>query len=361
MFSADIPVASEIATSLNFLVFDILLIALIMHITSRISGMCNHSRVRQVDEISLLPFSVPHIGGGIVMKSGRSRILLILLRISAIVAMFLSNFGLQGRSTILAERDVTVRRPGSLTNLTIERLFNASEAQKQCGGSVDGEIRFRSVIDGVCYDNYTAGVYVKTLALSYEDIVVAMGECKETPVRERIVSILQCENAELVCSGPFLDGSPISYESCEGIAYVNDEAWTCDSQRLRGNVASEQSVRCRKIGVRREDITDWTNIYAWIREDLVTAVFGAAYAVKTRTRMKVPVYDVNITTINLWWVIPTSWMIFVAAGVTVWMLVLYYNGARPIACDEKSLLNMLKSSSKSGYETASDGLEVGWR
>ena len=361
MISFEIPVASEVLNLLNFLFGDILFIAVVMWISSRIAGLTNYRQVEMGRIVDLKLFSLPHIGGGIVMGSGPRRTFLIIARTTAIIAVCISNFGLQGRSrTPLETKEALVRKPGPTAGIDQEKLFDSTEIRMRCAKPTRDNLIFGSVIDGNCYPDLRDHVYVKFLALQFKNVTRSVTNCTHHVDERRFSTVLKCRGMDMWCSGPFQDSDEILGITCETILYDKNVSWYCPSKGFLPEVRGPQVVSCREIGAVQKDIQYWSDIYAIRSNDVIVSVFASAYGAEERRMTNVPTKERSFTIVTLWWIIPSLWELLLILGLMVLFFQLRQRGAEPLANDERRLTQMLKNSDKVGFETTKTGYEVEW-
>lgn len=361
-----IPLPSEAVSLINFLVLDIFLLSYIMHMSGLLAGHANHYMLRSRRKLHLVAFDIPLVGGGIVMARNWRRLLFILLRLSVVAAVAVCNFGLEGRSArIFAERDVNIRAPGLLSD-PFATIFSVTEPRIHCHNSThDKDYKLGLVADGRCYRDVIdhVHVYVSSLGPSVEKIQASAKDCrKEVHGEEFPLTVYRCDAADLVCLGGSCWNHGIANNTCKVMVYSDNDkyAWGCQGDyNLRLQPGEEnKELQCRRLGARRKDLDNWLEIYihivmhvkersniwsAWDDDNLLfRAVFASAYGVEKRVRVRLPVEEEQpVTVVRLWWLIPTLWVLGVAAIVTVWRLVHMFKRSPVIAHDERRLVRLL--------------------
>ena len=365
MIIAELPLASEFANLLNFFICDIIFVAIIMKTTSVLAGMWNQSQLSKSKGLYLHSVPLPHVGGGIVMRRSFSLVALVLIRVSVIAAICVSNFGLQGRSQSFTSRDVSIRRPGPFPKMPPfkipEYLFNTTQIRQHCLYNGDGDLEFASVIDEKCFPQMRTELYIKTLALTFVNITRTLKNCKRVKTIPNFFTIVQCDDIDMNCLGPHENTGKLDPASCEAVVYDGDVSWHCPYRNgfhLDGRRA--QNAECRKVGAKRNDILFWTTLYRYHTSDMIEALFGAAYGLQTTITEKVPDENNNVTNVTLWWLMPIAWVIFVLFASSIWVVVMRCYGITPIAHDERSLVRMLEEKSDIESSTASNWVEVDW-
>lgn len=366
MFQILLP--SEAVSLINFLVLDIFLLSYIMHMSGMLAGHANHNMLRSRRGLHLVAFDIPLVGGGIVMARNRRRLLFILLRLSVVVAVAVCNFGLEGRSVrLFAEHDVNIRAPGRLLD-PVATIFTVTEPRIRCHNSThDKDYKLGLVADGRCYSDVIDHVHVFSLGRSVEKTQASAKGCREDVHCEGgfPLTVYRCDAADLVCQGAssICPKHGIANDTCKALAYSDNDkyAWVCQDRdynlRLQPD-EEDKEVQCRGLSASRKDLDKWLDIYiyilmdvversdiwsAWNDEDLLLrAVFASAYGVEKRVRVRLPNEEEQpVTVVRLWWLLPTLWVLGVAAIVTVWRLVHMFKRSPIVAHDERGLVRLL--------------------
>ena len=366
MIIAQLPLASEIANLLNFFICDIILVAIIMKTTSVLAGIWNQFQFSKSKGLYLHSVPLPHVGGGIVMRHSFSLVALVLIRVSVIAAICVSNFGLQGRSEpSFISRDVSIRRPGPFPKMPPVKirnyLFDTTQIRKRCLYNGDGDIKFASVFDEKCFPQMRTELYIKTLALKFVNVTRTLKNCKRVKTMPNFFTTVQCDDIDMNCLGPHGNTGILDPASCEAVVYDGDVSWHCPYENgFHLDRRGAQKAECRKVGAKRNDIHLWTTLYRYHTDDAIEALFGAAYGVQTSIKEDVPSENKNVTNVTLWWLIPIAWVILVLVASSIWVVVMRCYGITPIAHDERSLVRMLEEKSDIESSTASNRVEVDW-
>lgn len=338
----EVGISSEVAGVGNFLLCELVAMAYIMHVSGLVAGALNHGRVKNGEKICLRPFDAPHFGGGLVMGKTASRYLLIFLRVSAVVAVAVGNFGLEGRTKIVTESHVgVVRSPGKMAPLSRANLFNATERRMRCATVQGEDLLFGTVVDGLCYHDLRTAVYVQSLGLQYHQFKADAVNCVKHVEKDMHFTVFRCDGADISCMGLEMDG--MSWRGrCESVLYREDESWLCSIESALPGMRNVP-VECRKMKASREAVEQWTSIFRYRTTDLMTAVFGAAYGVEKRELVRIPVGERNVTVVTLFWMVAIGYLGLVVVGVSIWAFVVG-GGRRRFAHDENGLLRLLVAS-----------------
>lgn len=338
----ELPLSSEIAGFINFLTLELIVMSYIMFATSVIAGSLNYRAIQKGTTLSLKVFDVPHIGGGLVMNASRARWLLIFIRFSALVAITVSNFGLEGRTRpIVKFQEALVRRPGVLEPLNTATLFNATERRMRCAKTDGDKLVFGAVLDGFCYPSLNTDVHVQSISLNFTQFNASALGCTVVPEEELFFTVYRCRDMDLNCLGLFYGGEEVEKGRCESVIYEENVSWLCPVHSARPGVVDEP-VECRLIRARRTDIARWPDIFRYRTDDLETAVFGAAYGVEERKLVAVPTGEENVTIVSMFWLVPAIYEICIVWIVTIWGIFLMVRGAKNVGNDERGLTRLLR-------------------
>lgn len=316
--------------------------AYVMYGSSMVAGALNHRCIKLGTNLRLKVFDFPHIGGGIIMNPSIARWALILIRLSTLIAIAVSNYGLEGQTRILTKfEEATVRRPGPIKDLNVSKLYRATERQKRCAQTVGDEFVFGAVINNKCFPKLSNNVFVHSLALEFTKFNATAKNCSRTRVNyRRQYMVFKCEGVDISCLMEFGKGLRVRQVLCESVIYHKNESWLCPV--YSAVPWQSEKVECRRLRARQADISGWTNILYEGTFDLETAVFGAAYGIEVRKFMEVPTGSKNITVVGLFWLIPAVYEILMVCIIAVWATVLRVKGFRVVAHDENGLARLLR-------------------
>lgn len=339
----ELPISSEISGLVNFLACELIVMSYIMFVTSFIAGSLNYRGLQKGVPLTLTVFESRFgIGGGLVMNSSRARWLLILLRFTVLVAVTVSNFGLEGRTrNTTAFHEASVRGPGRLEYLSTASLFHATERRMRCAQTVGDELVFGAVIDGHCYPSLTTDVHVTSIALNFTRFNASALDCSVTPEERLHFTVYRCRGMDVSCLGVFYGNEYVEQGRCESVIYERDYSWLCPVHSARPGIIDE-FVECRKVRARKSDIGLWPEILRYRTDDLETAIFGAAYGVEERKLVSVPTGEKNVTVVTLFWLVPAVYEIVVVWIVTIWGIRLSMSGATNVGNDERGLTRLLR-------------------
>lgn len=355
----EIPLRSEISNLLNFLVLDIIFLPFIMYTSGKLAGYVNTEMLRKRGAITLKEFDIPLIGGGMVMAQGWRRTLFILLRLSVVVAVAVSNFGLEGRnSTVTITRSGIVRVPGVLAdaNRTITEVVLPLV---RCNRRIDeNTLRKGSVVDGRCYADIPDFAVVRsrtvheTLNASALNCVPSYN-CDNTPYP---TTTYRCDKSDVVCSGvPETAGcsnqegmkrNTFGLLECQSVSYgpQDDYAFFCTGQpgvAMPGT--SGPLANCYAYEVKRADVERWNETFPSITAMVGKAMFASAYGAERQVQVTVPSDDrPPVTGVRMRWVLSIAWIIAVASLFSLWVLFYMYHDVKEIIHDEGGLVSELQ-------------------
>lgn len=345
----EVPVPSEVMNVLNFLALDLILLPYIMHISGRLAGFANKETLKRGEHLKLVVFDPPVVGGGIVMARSTQRSLLIAARLSAVLAVAVCNFGLEGRSRVRhVEREALVRVPGPLAE-SFDEIYLATERRMRCSGSLRQDMfYFGAVLDDHCYPTSKTHVYVQGLSFDLEPISTPAKRCTPSARCLSNSTVYRCKHVDFICGGvevtsgcPYASG--VLNSSCVSVVYSedSDRAWLCGQGWLAPADTNEQAY-CRGIIAKRKDIDSWVD-YLWTSTfDPLTAIFASAYGKERREIVSVPEGELLVTIIRIWWFIPTGWVILVAGILSTNWLRYHCSNVQPFAHDERGLTKLLR-------------------
>lgn len=365
--------ASEIVNLINFVLLDFVMLSYIMYMSGLLAGHANHFTLTRQNRLDLVPCDIPLIGGGLCMSKGRFRFLLLALRLSAVVAVFACNFGLEGRSRPrMSTRTANIRFPGpppSALNVPFN-VYVATELRQRCVRQPDPNIdrndfSFGAVIDNRCYPQLDDYVYITGMAYEFEVISVSAKGCKLEQDCEYRHTKFRCEDVDIVdivCPGlqddstcklrsPLPQGqppppTPLQTSLCISVVYVPDGnyAWLCDDSEDGVVVPEAQGeATCRRINARQEDLRWWTDYYRYRTPEPIEALFSSAYGQQKTVQLDVPSGEEPFTVVTWWWLVPVFWLLSVALTVSVLKLFVQMKKypTPVIAHDERGLTRLL--------------------
>lgn len=335
-------VSSNVVNILNFLIFEIVVMAYVVYGTGIIAGALNYRCIKHGAKLRLKVLDFPHIGSGMVMNQSVARWALIFIRLSTLLAIAASNYGLEGQTEMVTKLgEATVRGPGPIEGLKMAKLFEATERRMRCAETKGDDIVFGAVINNKCYVGRSNDLYIQFLSLEFTSLKVTTKNCSRRENNKESYTVFKCEGVDIFCLIDHNARSAIHPGLCESVVYKKNESWICPVQSALPEKTVEDA-RCRRLGARQADISKWTEIYYKATGDLETAVFGAAYWREIRKTMDVPQGIKNITAVGLFWLIPTVYEILMVCIVTVWAIGLRSKGFKVVAQDEAGLARLLR-------------------
>lgn len=311
-------------------------------------------------------FDIPLIGGGMVMASGWRRTLFILLRFSVLVAVAVSNFGLEGRNSIgLVTRAGTVRVPGLLSDAR-NTITGVVLPQARCYKKID-EIKSvnGSVIDGKCYKDipdYTvvrSRTFHKTLNASARNCVPSYN-CDNKPYP---TTTYRCDSSDIVCNGvpkragcSNQDGmQKDAFDSleCQSVSYGPQDGYAFFSLTTENVAMPETSgplKDCFAFDVKRADVERWNETYPSITTMVPKAIYASAYGASKEVQVTIPRDGLPrpVTGVRMRWVMSIAWVLGVALVFSLWVLFYIYQGHGEMLHDERGLVQEMRKRLSSG-------------
>lgn len=353
----EVPLASEVSNLLNFLILDVIILPFIMYMSSRLAGFTNNRVLQKTGVVTLVEFDIPLVGGGLVMSKGWRRTLFILLRLSVVVAVAISNFGLEGRTgQAFVTRQGVVRVPGVLDNPN-STITDIALKQVRCNHRIDEEtVLHGSVVDGVCYPRMTefAVVGKRTLRQQMNSSALecqAYFNCDNTPYP---TTTYRCDRSDVVCNGVPPNSGCSNQEGikkntfgdleCHSISYEpeNDLVWYCNKESVMpGTVRTLND--CWVFNVKREYVQWWNETFPSITFMLGKAMFASAYGAEKRTQVTVPDGTRPVTGVRLRWVLSVAWAFAVALFFSIWVYFFVHQGLKETVHDERGLVDLVQT------------------
>lgn len=357
----EVPLASEVSNLLNFLILDVVVLPFIMHMSSRLAGFTNNRILQNTGIVTLVEFDNPFVGGGLVMPKSWRRTLFILLRVSVVVAVAISNFGLEGRTRqAFVTRQGVVRVPGILDNPN-STITGVVMSQMRCHHRVSEEtIVFGSIIDGVCYPRMTDFAVVRNWTTNKQMNSSAL-HCQAYYNCDNIqypTTTYRCDSSDIVCTG-VPENSGCSNQrgirkntfgdlKCHSISYdpENDLAWVSNKESMMpGTVTTLHE--CIVFNVKREYVQLWNETFPRTTFLPGKALFASAYGAEKRTQVTVPSEKRPVTGVRLRWVLSVAWVFAVALLLSLWVYFFVHQGFKETIHDECGLLGLAQT--KTGH------------
>ncbi|CAN8066596.1 unnamed protein product [Agarophyton chilense] len=260
-----IPIASEIINVLNFVFVDLFLVSFVLQATSNLAGYVNNRVLRHSSRLKLVPFDIPLIGGGLITFRGKQRNILILLRISILLAVSTSTFGIEGRTQVpTLTKSAHVRVPGFSRSMD-ESTMNRIQKGFSCGTWEQNVFVFGTVADGLCYKNVTLYSSIRNVS-QVGSIQAEAHNCNQSYSEKhgKPITTYRCDKADVVCQGvppesglEFSEGLENNLDgdqTCKAILFADDgnHVIGCSKGLLRPE--SNQTLgHCWKFAMKRED------------------------------------------------------------------------------------------------------------
>lgn len=352
--------ASEVVTLINFFLLDFLMLSYVMYMSGILAGYINHFTLQKKNRLDLVPCDIPLVGGGICMSKGPKRLILLSLRISIVVAVFVCNYGLEGRSEArMSETVDTVRVPlRASTSVHSDldlQLTRAIELRQRCLDTDQSNsiaFKFGSVIGDKCYPKLSQHVYIHRMSVDLEQVPAPLQNCVSHPLCNISHTIYKCDNGEAFCHGvphdhdcklpPGLEKLPgPNPNDCASVFYRSDGeyAWVCEKGFASPGILPVSG--CRGIAAKREDLRYWTEIYFFKGTSIMESLFKSAYGDEKNETVRLPVGENPITIVTLWWLVPVIWILTVAVAVTYVKIRMIMTKAVLIVHDERGLARLL--------------------
>lgn len=352
----EVPLASEVSNLLNFLVLDVVLLPFIMYLSSKLAGYTNNGILQKLGTVTLEQFGIPLVGGGLVMPKGWRRILFVMLRLSVVVAVAVSNFGLEGRTGIaMVTRQGAVRVPG-LLNDPNSTITDVALRQIRCNHRISDEtVLHGSVVDGECYPKMTDFAIIRSRTY-FPKIEASAMECKSfynCDSDPYPTTTYRCDRADVVCNGVLPESGCSNAEGikkntfgeleCYSLSYAlgDDFVWYCNKDSVLPGTAMTLND-CWGFEVKREYVQWWNETFPRITFMLGKAMFASAYGAENRTEVTVPKGKRPVTGVRLRWVLSVAWVVAVALFFSVWVYFYVHQGLKETVHDEHGLVNLLQ-------------------
>eukprot|EP00177_Eucheuma_denticulatum_P003767 GFKZ01006814.1.p1 GENE.GFKZ01006814.1~~GFKZ01006814.1.p1 ORF type:complete len:409 (-),score=28.75 GFKZ01006814.1:111-1337(-) len=385
MVSIEISLASEIVSLLNFLIIDIVLLAYITHISGLLAGHTNHHILNSKGTLHLSTFDAPLIGGGLVTARGPRRTVLILLRLSVVVAAAACNFGLEGRSRpSFVSAMATVRHPGPLLNDqgtapvsgdVLNVVQSATVLRMNCFQLSENDLTYGDVFNNSCYPGLQSSVFIHKLSLTSMPVPTRATECVAEQDCGTFRTIFRCRETDMVCTGferpqecPCVGSDDqcqgaqpqLQTSNCVAVVYAENgaEGWICDREKVYPNKTEGKNF-CMRFEAQRKHVEDWVRFYLSVTPDHVKTLFAAAYGQPRRQQVRVPTTEERaVTVVNLYWFASVGWMVVVTAGLSMWRITHIWQGTPIFAHDESGLARLLDRQIGKAYGRTEGGDRV---
>lgn len=362
-----IPIASEIINVLNFVIVDLIVVSFLLQITSSIAGCVNNRVLCNSPHLQLVPFDIPIIGGGLTTCCGKYRNLLILVRISVLLAASMSAFGFEGRTQVpFLTKTSLIRAPGfpeDMDKNTMDRIQKGFS----CGTWENDIFMFGVMADDECYPNVTQYSFIKNVS-QVEFIEAEAFNCEESYSEkyEQPITTYRCDKADVVCIGvppesgwesaEGLENNVEGDQTCKSILFTEDNKHVigCSKGLLRPE--SNQTLGyCWKYAMKREHSQWWNESFP--RYTLFTgrAVYASANGIEEYRNVKLPGNARPVTVVSIWWVASICWLMVISVALTFVWIILLLKGFEPRLQSTKSLIQMLHLTRKYTERAESNG------
>lgn len=354
----DIPLRSEFTNVLNFLILDVLFLPFIMYMSGKLAGYVNNDILQKRGSVILRGFDLPLVGGGMIMPRGWRRNMFIFLRLSVVVAVAVSNFGLEGRtSTVDTTVSGEVRAPGLLrdANNTITEVVLK---QVRCNNRINEDtVIYGSVVDGKCFPNVTEFATIRSRT-RFETLNASAMNCEPTYNCDNTpypTTTFRCDQSDVVCNGvPKSAGcenqegmkkNTFGQPECLSLSYGprNDYAFFCIHPREGVAIPGTSGPlrNCYAYDVNRADVQGWNETFPRITFMVGKAMYASAYGAKRVVRASVPL-ERPVTGVRLRWVLSVAWVVAVAMTFCLWAFFYTHQGFEEIIHDERGLVALVR-------------------
>lgn len=345
-----IPLSSAVINFINVVILQLTLVPIVTKMTSLVAGFHNFEREKGENRLTLESFDVPVIGGNLIMNRGCLRGILIAVRLSVVIAICISNLGLEGRTRprIISE-DGQVYGPGPIpdTERNISKLENRLVQHLVCNiVEENGRIhKFGLMINGECHREIREHVSIDYMLSDKEELNISMEACETSNRGNR--SVRKCDNVDFVCGESATNdetNNVNSSEECIALKYSEsgDAAWLCSN----ASILDESQARlddCRKIITARQNMHWWIDAVIEYEFRGLIAIFASAYGVSRQEKVEFEEGEEEVTIVTLWWMIPVSWILLLPMVFICYFIRVKFYNLRAIVHDERSLYNLLES------------------
>ncbi len=351
-----IAVESNLANAMNFLIFDIILISLVFHLTSDVSGRLNYADLNAGEPRRLFLTSPPVIGGGLCSTRPIRAGLLLFARVLGMLLILATNLTINGRSLPALERkSVELVIPGSLSNFTEEGAEISMLRRAGCLGTANHELSpiegvenitfYGEIRDQVCEVDkelvFRNSVKFSQKLLKYN---LTAGSCvrNEKRVRDQIpVALYFCEFGRLACLFDPTNPPRVLLRSCRGIVFNNNLTYMADEGTLWPEMPREESEARIVSGIDWKDDLWFDSVFKMQHspiEDILHATYGAQVANRTVTVRK----ESPRTDISAFWFVALALKVAIVVLLGLMSFHLWRQGFRTVAHDERRIAELLR-------------------
>ncbi len=336
------PLTSNLVQPLNFVLFDILLISAVYHLTSDIGGRLNDLSLRNGRPQRLLISCPPLIGGGLVSTRRVHVTTLLFIRVVGLALILVSELTIEGNSRdVLRPTQAQVVAPGAILNFTLDDYQRSVIRRTGCLGTVDGRMYYGRIMNRQCVLDVDR-VHKDAVKLDLELVIrnMSLGRIERERVREGRkfpIKEFYCENGLMQCE--IIRGFLLK-EACRGVIHYNGTTYIADNGALWPNMPVEPTeARIIENHDWRDDRWfDAALLDIFPVVDSIHAVYGAANQNLT-VNEKV---SVNQTDISLFWFVALGAKVFLVLILGVVSFVLWRYGCRVVMNDEQGLTDLVR-------------------
>lgn len=347
-------ISSQWFNVVNFIVFDFVLLSVVFHLTTDISGRLNDQTSRDHQHMTLYVTCPPLIGGGLSGTSpGRSNSLLV-VRIAAFMLVLGSTLTIGGGSTKRkVQGDTKVLALGPVEGMAAPELMAANMRRTSCQGITNHTIYFGELRDGEhCeLDRSLIRMPVQFSKHTTSSHFTVKGCTKMATFKLRryapLMITLQCANAVMQCI------TVRHITRCHGVVHIGGNlSYVCTLDHIHEGVNRNQM--CQQVWNLAHENTSWVDAFQ-IGQSTIHDLIFTAYGASEETRRVLHWEEENYTTLSKLWFLLLA---VKCITVTVLMLVschLRAGGFVPVFHDENGLLTLLHQSIHSdGFAASRD-------
>ena len=337
----------------HFFVIDLVVVSFVLHATGVCAGFLNNQELSSSAQVTLVPFDVPLIGGGLITWRGRHRLFLILVRISVFLAASASTFGIEGRSEVPGVlQSAMIRKPGFKGRID-EDAMELIQPGFSCGTWEGDVFHFGTMANGKCYPEVREYASIQTVS-RLRSVQAEAFNCTVSHFCDGAwsTSTYRCDNADIVCDGvPETSGCAEAQGpatgvdgglKCKAILFLDDgrQVAGCWEGVLKPE-SSSTLQNCWKFAMRAEDARWWNETYPRLTRFNGRAVFTSANGIEERQNVVLPGDSTAVTVVTIWWVVSIGWLAIVCITLSGAWIRLKLKHAQSRLCNTSSLLQML--------------------
>lgn len=351
-----LPVESNLANAVNFVIFDIILISLVFHLTSDVSGRLNDADLHTGEPRRLFLTSPPVIGGGLCSTRPFRAGVLLFARILGLFLILATNLTITGKSDALVTTKLAeVVVPGSLANFSVEDTETSMLRRAECLGSASTNLSASGELENILfYGEIRNEVCEVDKELVFRDSVkfsqkllkynLSTGSCTRNEERVRNgfrAALFYCETARVLCLFDEFIPERVSLRTCRGLVLNNGVTYMADEGTIWPEMPREESEARIVSGIDWRDDRWFDSIFTMSSstiEDNIHATYGAFVANRTiKVRKEVPK-----TKISALWFAAFSLKLLIVIILAIFSLHLWRRGFRTVAHDEKRIAELLR-------------------